>query len=351
MPQQHQPFATIKLDAPYALFLGAETQETYVKTAIGVRDWCNEKCIAQVRLTDETVDLGLPDVALEQLSEYGVKSLLIGTASVGGGFPDAWLQPIETAVRSGVHIISGLHSRLRDVPALVAAAQQSGAQLIDVRVPPASLPVGTGQKRAGKRLLTVGTDCAVGKKYTALAIARAMQEQGWDAQFRATGQTGIMIAGGGIPIDAVISDFITGAAELISPEAAPDHWDVIEGQGALLHPGYCAVSHGLLVGSQPDAIVVCHEAGRDTISDWEHFALPPIEDVIARNLETGKLTNPAVECVGISVNTSKLTAPEADDLKHQLSEKHALPVIDPVRDGAGPIVATILERGLADGRR
>src|SRR5690606_2848482 len=136
------------------------------------------------------------------------------------------------------------------LPPLAAAAERNGRRLIDVRVPPAGIPTATGRKRSGKRLLTVGTDCALGKKYTALALARAFRARGLAADFRATGQTGILIAGGGIAIDAVVSDFAAGAAELLSPDAAPDHWDVIEGQGALTHPAYAAVSLALLHGSQ-----------------------------------------------------------------------------------------------------
>ncbi len=133
------------------------------------------------------------------------------------------------------------------------------------------MPAGTGRKRSGQRVLTVGTDCALGKKYTALALTQALQAQGAKATFRATGQTGIMIAGAGVAIDAVIADFIAGAAETLSPDNAPDHWDVIEGQGALFHPAYAGVTLGLLHGSQPDALVLCHDPSRTTIEDYPHM--------------------------------------------------------------------------------
>ncbi len=146
--------------------------------------------------------------------------------------------------------------------------------MIDVRVPPPGIPIATGRKRSGRRLLTVGTDCALGKKYTALALARAFAARGVPTDFRATGQTGIMIAGAGIPMDAVVADFEAGAAEMLSPDAPPDHWDVIEGQGSLFHPSYACVSLGLLHGSQPDVIVVCHEPGRTGIVGLDAYRLP-----------------------------------------------------------------------------
>src|SRR5829696_5554173 len=167
-----------------------------------------------------------------------------------------------------------MHARLADTPALRVAAERHRRRLIDVRTPPHNIPIASGRKRTGKRLLTVGTDCALGKKYTALSIARAMKMRGIDADFRATGQTGIMIAGAGMPMDAVVSDFEAGAAEMLSPDAAPDHWDVIEGQGSLMHPAYSAVSLGLLHGSQPDVFVLCHEPGRSGLLGLESFDLP-----------------------------------------------------------------------------
>jgi uncharacterized NAD-dependent epimerase/dehydratase family protein len=198
--------------------------------------------------------------------------------------------------------------------------------------------VGTGKKRSGKRVLMVGTDCAIGKKYTALALDQAMREAGMDSTFRATGQTGIMLAGEGIPIDAVVADFISGAAELISPDNHEDHWDVIEGQGSLFHPGYSGVSLGLLHGSQPDAFVLCHDATRTVVSGWEHYDLPSIRDAIDQHVLMGSRTNPDIRCIGISVNTSKLPADKRLDYLAKLSEETGLPCIDPIIDGCGAIV-------------
>jgi len=182
-------------------------------------------------------------------------------------------------------------------------------------------------------LLTVGTDCALGKKYTALTIARALKTRGVDADFRATGQTGIMIAGAGMPMDAVVADFEAGAAEMLSPDAAPDHWDVIEGQGSLSHPSYAGVSLGLLHGSQPDVIVVCHEPGRTRIVGHPELPIPSIEYTIELNLALGRRTNPAIRCGGVSFNTSQLSDSEARRLMASESQRLGLPVADPVRGG------------------
>ena len=260
--------------------------------------------------------------------------MIIGVANQGGRIHDSWLPSLLAALDAGLDLVSGMHVRLTQTPVLVAAAERLHRRLIDVRVPPRDLPIASGRKRTGKRMLTVGTDCALGKKYTALAIARVLRNRGIDADFRATGQTGIMIAGGGMPMDAVVSDFEAGAAEMLSPDAAPDHWDVIEGQGSLFHPAYAAVSLGLLHGSQPDVIVVCHEPGRTHMLGHAHYALPSIEETIDLNLRLARRTNPAVHCGGVSLNTSKLAPSEAQRLLEAEGARLRLPGADPLRGGA-----------------
>ena len=188
----------------------------------------------------------------------------------------------------------------------------------------------------------VGTDCAVGKKYTALALTKSLQACAIKATFRATGQTGIMIAGSGIPIDAVVSDFISGAAECVSPDNDADHWDVIEGQGSLFNPSYAGVSLGLLHGSQPDAIVVCHDASREVISSCPHIRVPSIADCIELNLLCGRLTNPDIRCVGISVNTKGLDNNERQAYLQALAAKTGLPCVDSVIDGCDTIARMML---------
>jgi uncharacterized NAD-dependent epimerase/dehydratase family protein len=332
---------TVQLSAPYLVLIGDITDVTYAKTGLGIVHWRPDLVAGQLRFPGCEADLGVPDLSIPEAAEAGVKSLVIGVAPIGGVVPESWWASIEEAARAGMDIVCGLHFKLADFPAVAAAAEASGARLIDVRNPPANLPVGTGVKRSGKRVLMVGTDCAIGKKYSALALNQAMQEAGMNSTFRATGQTGIMLAGEGLPIDAVVADFISGAAELISPDNDDDHWDVIEGQGSLFHPGYSGVSLGLLHGSQPDAFVVCHDATRTVIAGWEHYALPSIRDCIDQHVLMGQRTNADIRCVGISVNTSSLPAQERKDYLTSLSEETGLPCVDPIVDGCGAIVEYI----------
>jgi uncharacterized NAD-dependent epimerase/dehydratase family protein len=336
MDTQH--VTRVELKPPYLVLIGAEDDPTYAKTGLGIAQWRPELVAGQMRFPGCSVDLGVPDMTIDEAAAAGVGSLVIGVAPVGGVIPDSWWAAIEEAARAGLDVVCGLHVKLSDNPALVAAARNSGARLVDVRVPPKRLPVGTGIKRSGKRVLMVGTDCAIGKKYSALALDKAMQEAGMDSTFRATGQTGIMIAGEGMPIDAVVADFISGAAEVLSPDNAPDHWDVIEGQGSLFHPGYSGVSLGLLHGSQPDAFVVCHDATRTRVSGWEHYLLPSIAECIELHVMAGRRTNPGIRCVGISVNTSGLPPDGRAGWLANLAAETGLPCVDPLIDGCGAIV-------------
>src|SRR6266513_202743 len=253
----------LALPQPYLLFLGDITDVEYAKTAFGLRDWARERCVGEYTCAGTTVTTGLPFLNPVEATARGARALVVGVANEGGFIADTWIPALLSALEAGLDIISGMHTRLADVPALKAAAARNNRRLIDVRRPPQNIPIATGRKRSGKRLLTVGTDCAIGKKYTALALTRAFLARGIATHFRATGQTGILIAGSGIPIDAVVADFIAGAAEMLTPEAPADHWDVVEGQGSIFHPSYAGVSLALLHGSQPDVVVICHEPGRD----------------------------------------------------------------------------------------
>ena len=322
------------LPQPYLLFLGDVSDVAYAKTAFGLRDWAPERCIGEWGIGDSGVTTGLPRLSPAQARAAGARAMVIGIANEGGVISECWVTPLIEALNAGLDIVSGMHARLGDVPALAQAAAQSGQRLIDIRVPPAKIAIGTGVKRSGKRLLTVGTDCALGKKYTALAIARALVTRGIDADFRATGQTGMMIAGGGIPMDAVVSDFEAGAAEMLSPDAAPDHWDIIEGQGSLFHPGFAAVSLGLLHGSQPDVFVVCHDPSRTSVLGLPHCTLPSIEEVIDLTVRLGSRTNPAIRCAGVSLNSSALEPAAAAALFARESARLGMPVADPIRGGA-----------------
>ena len=319
---------------PYLLFLGDTTEKGYAKTAFGLRDWARDRCVGEWSCAGATVSTDLPRLTPKEARARGARALVIGVANSGGVIGDSWIPSLLEALESGLDIISGMHAKLGNVPQLKAAAERCGRRLIDVRTPPKNIPIATGAKRSGKRLLTVGTDCAVGKKYTALALARAFARRGLDADFRATGQTGILIAGGGIPIDAVISDFEAGAAELLSPNAPAQHWDVIEGQGSLFHPAYAGVSLGLLHGSQPDVIVVCHDIDRREMLGHPGYALPDLFDTIDLNLRLGRRTNAAIRCAGVSLNTSRLSQSDAAQLFAAESARLGVPVGDPMRGGA-----------------
>ncbi len=332
---------TVHLNAPYLILIGHLSDPTYAKTGFGIVHWRPDLVAGQLRFPGCTLDLGVPEMTVAEAAAAGVRSLVIGVAPVGGVVPDYWWDTIVEAAQAGLDIVCGLHFKLADFPAVAAAAKTSGARLIDVRTPPKNLPVGTGIKRSGKRVLMVGTDCAIGKKYTALALDQAMRAAGMNSTFRATGQTGIMLAGEGIPIDAVVADFISGAAEAISPDNDADHWDVIEGQGSLFHPGYSGVSLGLLHGSQPDAFVLCHDATRTAVSGWEHYPLPSVREAIDMHVAMGRRTNPDIRCVGISINTSNLAADKRMDYLQSLSAETGLPCVDPIIDGCGAIVEHI----------
>jgi uncharacterized NAD-dependent epimerase/dehydratase family protein len=324
---------SLRLPQPYLLFLGDTIEPGYAKTAFGLRDWARERCVGEFGLPSATVTTGLPRLTPWEAHAQGARALVIGIANSGGFIADSWVPALVEALEAGLDIISGMHARLGAVPRLREAAELSGRQLIDVRVPPPNIPIATGLKRSGKRLLTVGTDCALGKKYTALSIARAFDGRGFDAAFRATGQTGIMIAGGGIPMDAVVADFAAGAAEMLSPDAAPDHWDVIEGQGSLLHPAFAGVSLALLHGSQPDVIVVCHEPTRSRLLGDEDFVVPKVEEIIELTLRLGSRTNPEIRVGGISFNTSELREDQAREIMAAESARLGFPVADPIRGG------------------
>jgi len=322
----------IDLPRPYLLFLGDVTEPGYAKTAFGLRDWAPEHCVGEYGLAG-ALTIGLAQLRPREAKVAGARSLVIGVANPGGVIPEAWLPALVEALDAGLDIVGGMHSRLNDIPRLSERARASGRRLIDVRSPPAGIPIATGRKRPGRRLLTVGTDCALGKKYTALALTRALTARGIKADFRATGQTGIMIAGRGMPIDAVVSDFVAGAAEMLSPDNEPDHWDVIEGQGSLFHPAYAGVSLGLLHGSQPDVIVLCHDPTRATMLGYPGYPLPGLLEAIDLTLRLGARVNPGIRCAGVSMNTSRLDDAEALRTIEDAAASLRLRVADPIRGG------------------
>ncbi|WP_407525054.1 N-acetyltransferase DgcN [Methylobacterium oryzisoli] len=327
----------MQIATPYLMFLGDVPDRLAAKTAYGIVDWRPDWCVGQVRLPGCAADLGLPDLTIAQGVEKGARTLIVGVVNAGGVLPDHWIATIVAAIEAGLDVASGLHTRLGAVPAIAEAAGRTGRQLHDVRHSDQRFDTGKGTKRPGRRLLTVGTDCSVGKKYTVLALETGMRAHGFDADFRATGQTGVFISGRGVAIDAVVADFISGAVEWISPAAAPEHWDLIEGQGSLFHPSFAGVSLGLLHGAQPDAFVICHEPTRTTMRGVQH-PLPSIQEVIDLTVRCGRLTNPEIRPVGIAVNTQALAEDEARALLARLAAEHDLPATDPVRFGVEAIV-------------
>ncbi|GBD47257.1 N-acetyltransferase DgcN [Methylopila sp. Yamaguchi] len=332
----------MEIAKPYLLFLGDAPDALAAKTAAGVVDWRRDWCVGQMRLQGCGANVGLPDMDVPAAVAAGAKTIVIGVVNAGGVLPDHWIDEIVAALEAGLDVASGLHGRLKDTPRIAEAAERAGRALHDLRHASERFATGKGTKRPGRRLLTVGTDCSVGKKYAALALEAEMRARGLDAEFRATGQTGVLIAGRGVAVDAVIADFISGAAEWLTPANDPAHWDVVEGQGSLFHPSFAGVTLGLLHGAQPDAFVVCHEPTRKTMRNVAH-PLPTIGQVIEATVAAGRLTNPEIRCVGISINTAALPDAEARATLDAATAEHGLPASDPIRFGVAPIVDRLLE--------
>lgn len=333
----------MELKQPYLLFLGDAADALAAKVAQGIKTWRPEYCVGQLRLEGCNADVGLEDLNIAQAVEAGAKTLVIGVANRGGIISKEWIVVLIEALEAGMDIAAGLHNKLTDIPELVECAEKNGCSLFDVRYPTQVYPVANGKKRTGKRLLTVGTDCSVGKMYTSLAIEKEMKDRGIDADFRATGQTGILITGAGVSADCVVADFIAGAIETITPENDPHHWDVVEGQGSLFHASFAGVTTGLIHGSQPDALVLCHEPTREHMRGLPDYKLPDLVICMEANLAVARLTNPDVQFVGISINTSRLSESEALTYMDSVESELGLPVVDPFRQGVGRIVDKLAE--------
>jgi uncharacterized NAD-dependent epimerase/dehydratase family protein len=331
----------MQIHHPYLLFLGDAPDQLAAKTAQGIAQWRADWCLGQLRLAGCKADLGLPEMTVADASAQGARTLILGVANRGGVINEGWLPVLLEALERGLDLASGLHRKLADVPALAERARALGRQLFDVRHPTRDFAVGTGARRAGKRLLAVGTDCSIGKMYTTLALEKEMRARGMKADFRATGQTGIFIAGAGVSIDAVVADFISGAVEWLAPANDPDHWDLVEGQGSLFHASYAGVSLGLLHGAQPDLLVMCHEPGRPHMRGLPHYRLPDLDDCIEANLRAARLTNPQVRLLGFALNTSALDAEAAKGALREVETRFGLPAVDPLRTGVAPLVDAI----------
>jgi len=323
---------TPDLARPYLLFLGDVEAPLAIKMARGVAKWRPEWCVGQHRLAGCPLSLGLPDMTPP-------------VVNAGGFLPDRWIEPIVNALDAGLDVVSGMHQRLASSPAIAEAAERTGRRLVDLRHSERTFATGDGAPRSGRRLLTVGTDCGVGKMYTALALTAGLRAGGIESTFRATGQTGILIAGGGIAVDAVVADFVAGAAEALTPAAPGSHWDVVEGQGSLYHPAYAGVTLGLLHGTQPDAYVVCSVPGRSKMRHVDRAPPSPseIKDLTDR---LGAVTQPAIQCVGVSLNTSSLEASTRAKCLDDAGRACGVPAVDPMIDGVDAILDEMSERGL-----
>ena len=324
---------------PYLLFLGEAKDELAIKTASGVHFWRPGWCIGQIRFANANAKLDLPEMTIKEAVEKGAKTFVIGVVNAGGVMPDSWREVILDAINSGMDIASGMHSRLSSFKEFEDASKKNGVQLHDLRFNEKVFDTGKGTKRKGKRLLTVGTDCSVGKKYTALAVEKALKDNGIKANFKATGQTGVLISENGIAIDAIVSDFISGAVEWLSPDNDKDNWDIIEGQGSLLHPSFAGVSLGLLHGSQADAFLVCHEPTRKKMRGVD-TPIPSIKEIIDLTISLGSLTNKKIQCAGIALNTSEMKE-DPLTLKSSISNEFGLPCLDPIVDDLEPFINII----------
>ncbi|SEQ03654.1 N-acetyltransferase DgcN [Thalassovita taeanensis] len=326
------------IETPYLLFLGDAPDMLSSKVAQGIKDWRPEFAVGQFRMEGCKADLKLPDMTLEEAKAAGVKTLVIGVANRGGYISPAWKKVLVMALEEGFDLASGLHNLLRDEPELAAVAEATGQTLHDVRVPSVEYPIANGVKRTGKRCLAVGTDCSVGKMYTALCMEKEMRARGMNADFRATGQTGILITGNGVPLDAVIADFMAGSVEWLTPDNDADHWDLIEGQGSLFHVSYSGVTMALIHGGQPDALIVCHEPTRVHMRGLPGYQLPQLEEVRDMALTLARVANPACQVVGYSINTQHMAEDEARAYLAEVESRLGLPATDPFRFGAANLV-------------
>ncbi|PTX57496.1 putative NAD-dependent epimerase/dehydratase family protein [Litoreibacter ponti] len=326
------------IQTPYLLFLGDAPDALSAKVAQGIKDWRPDNAVGQFRMEGCGTTVGLTDMTLQEGLDAGAKTLVIGVANRGGIISDAWKKVLVEALQMGYDIASGLHNLLRDEDEVQRAAKVHGRTLHDVRIPSVAYPIASGVKRSGKRILAVGTDCSVGKMYTGLCMDAEMRARGMKSTFRPTGQTGILITGGGVPLDAVIADFMAGAVEYLTPDNDDDHWDHIEGQGSLFHASYSGVTLALIHGGQPDALVLAHEPTRAHMRGLPDYQQPALEDLRDLALTMARIVNPACKVIGISINTQHMADDEAKAYLAEVEARMQLPTTDPFRFGAEKLV-------------
>lgn len=289
------------------------------------------------------VGAGIPIVSsVAEALPLGPNQLLIGVAPVGGTLEPSWRAHVREALEAGLDVAAGLHIALGRDPELAGLAQARGRRIFDLREPPEVLPIGSGRARSvrARRILTVGTDCNVGKMVTSLELDRGLRRRGYDSLFVATGQTGIMIEGSGIAVDRVICDFLAGAAEMLVLQRQDHELLIIEGQGSITNPAYSGVTLGLLHGTCPDALILCHHAPRTRDMHFASplLALPRLADLYER---VAAPVHPA-KVIGISLNTVGLGDDEARAGLAEAAAQTGLPATDVIRFGADPLVDAVL---------
>lgn len=290
------------------------------------------------------IGAGVPIVgSVEEGLAQSPNQLLIGVAPVGGTLEASWRKHIRDALRAGLDVVAGLHIVLGHDEEFATLARERNARIFDLREPPPDIPIASGRARlvAARRVLTVGTDCNVGKMVTALELRKALQARRRDAAFVATGQTGIMIEGRGIAVDRVISDFVAGAAEMLVCDHADHEILCLEGQGSIINPAYSGVTLGLLHGSCPDALILCHHAPRTQTRHFEGFPLPSLEAFIDLYERMAAPVFPA-KVVGISLNTIGMGEEEALKQVEHTIQVTGLPATDPVRFGSEALADAII---------
>ncbi|HEU4941893.1 MAG TPA: DUF1611 domain-containing protein [Gaiellaceae bacterium] len=288
----------------------------------------------------------IPVVAtVEEATSYGPTTATVGVATQGGRFPPAWRELLKDSIRAGLDVESGLHEFISEDAELTALAREQGVELRDLRKPPPDLNVPTGEnlRVPAKIVLTVGSDCAIGKKTVAVELDLAARERGLKSVFVPTGQTGIAIAGWGIAVDAVVADFLAGAAERLVVEGAARGGELlwVEGQGSLAHPAYSGVTMGLIHGSAPHAYVLVHKARATHVEGYPEHPLPELRDLIELHERCSLRLRPA-KVAAIALHTGGLDEADARAEIARVAEETGLPTDDPVRFGADPILDAIL---------
>lgn len=326
------------IQTPYLLFLGDAPDQLAAKVAQGIKDWRPENAVGQFRMEGCGADVNLEDMSLQEGLDAGAKTLVIGVANRGGVISEAWRKVLVEALQMGYDIASGLHNLLREEDELKRAAAVNGQTLHDVRIPTVAYPIANGVKRSGKRCLAVGTDCSVGKMYTGMCMDAEMRKRGLKSTFRPTGQTGILITGGGVPLDAVIADFMAGSVEYLTPDNDEDHWDHIEGQGSLFHVSYSGVTLALIHGGQPDALVLAHEPTRTHMRGLPGYKQPSLQALRDMAMSLAVVANPNCKVIGVSINTQHMPEAEARAYIDEVEAEMGLPATDPFRFGAGKLV-------------